>query len=305
VVVSAGAKHALWNVAQVLYDPGDEVVIPTPCWVSYADQVQLCGATPVFVRCEKATGYLLTPEALARAVTPRTKAVVLCSPNNPTGAAYDAATLAALAQVIGARGLWAVCDEIYAELSYGGCEAPSLLKVAPELRERTVIVDGVSKSYAMTGFRLGWALAPAELARACDALQSQTTSSVSTVSQLAAIAALTRDQACVRKMRETYAKRRTRLVDGLRAIGGVSCELPSGAFYVFADVSAAFGKRSGGTLIEDDVDFTRLLLERERVAVVPGSAFHGPGHVRLSYAASLADLEEALARIASFMHGLT
>ncbi len=301
VVVSAGAKHALFNLAQVLYEPGDEVLIPTPSWVSYAEQVTLCGATPVLVPCREEQGFLLTPAALAAAITPRTKALILCSPSNPTGATYDAEQLRALADVLGLHPIWTIVDEIYAELYYDGECAPSLASVAPELRERLVIVDGVSKSYAMTGFRVGWLMAPPTLARACETVQSQATTSIATVAQLATIAALHGDQACVREMRETYRARRTRIVDGLAAIPGIRCGMPSGAFYAFADVCALLGRREGEQLIANDLDFARVLLERARVAVVPGSAFHGPGYLRLSYAASLADIDSALARIAAFV----
>lgn len=304
VVVSAGAKHSLFNLALALYEQGDEVLIPTPSWVSYAEQVRLCGATPVLLPCSEADGFLLTPDALARAITPKTKALVLCSPSNPTGAAYGESQLRALAAVLAQHSVWVIVDEIYAELFYDGFVAPSLLSVAPELRERTVIVDGVSKSYAMTGYRVGWMLAPAAIARACETVQSQATTSIATVAQLAAIAALRGDQACVREMREVYAQRRERMVSGLSAIPGVRCAKAPGAFYAFADVRALMGRKLGEAVIADDVDFARVLLERERVAVVPGSAFHGPGYVRLSYAASLADIEAALARLASFVAGL-
>jgi aspartate aminotransferase len=309
VVVGAGAKHALFNLAQALYEPGDEVLIPTPSWVSYAEQANLCGATPVLLPCDARDDFLLTPSALAAAFTPRTKALVLCSPSNPTGFTYSAAQLRALADVLKQRSIWVIVDEIYAELCYGDAgaagSAPSLLSVAHELREQLVIVDGVSKSYAMTGFRVGWLLAPPALARACEIVQSQATTSVATVAQLAAIAALRGDQTCVKQMRDTYAARRDHIVQGLAAIPGVACGTPTGAFYALADVRALLGKKLAGVPLATDLDFARALLDRERVAVVPGSAFHAPGYLRLSYAASNADIDAALARLASLVASLS
>jgi aspartate aminotransferase len=304
VVVTAGAKHALFQLAQALYDPGDEVLIPTPSWVSYADQARLCGAKPVFVPCRASDRFLPTPEALEAAIGPRTKAIVLCSPNNPTGAAFGTAELEPIAQLLRRHALWVIVDEIYGELCYDGFVAPSLLQIAPDLRDRTVIVDGVSKTYAMTGFRVGWMLAPRELARACEKLQSQSTTSIATVAQLASLAALTGDKSSVSRMRDAYAERRKRMVQGLRAIPGVQCELPRGAFYVFADVTAWLGRRAGERILDSDVVIADWLLSSARVATVPGSAFGGPGHLRFSYAASLEDIDRALSRIAAVVNEL-
>lgn len=298
VVVTAGAKHALFHLAQALFDEGDEVVIPTPSWVSYADQARLAGATPVFVRCEEAHGFLPSVAALEAAISDKTKALILCSPNNPTGATFDEAALRELAAFLVSRSIWVIVDEIYAELYYGaGSQAPSLLSVAPELREQTVIVDGVSKSYAMTGFRVGWLLAPRELARACETLQSQSTSSIATIAQLATLAAVSGDQACVQEMREAYRERRDVLIAELGAVPGVSCQVPTGAFYVFANVSGWLGRKAAGRVLSSDVDVAEWLLEEAKVALMPGSAFGGPGYVRISYAAGLGDLREAVRRI--------
>jgi aspartate aminotransferase len=298
VVVSAGAKHALYQIAQTLFDPGDEVIIPTPSWVSYADQVRLCGAAPVFVPCSASDGFLPTPAALEAAITERSKGIILCSPSNPTGAAFGVPELERLAQLLRKHALWIVVDEIYAELCYDGFEAPSLLSVAPDLADRTLIVDGVSKSYAMTGFRVGWLLGPREVARSCEKLQSQITTSVSALSQLASLAALSGDQSCVERMRVQYAARRDRLVAGLRALPGLQCDLPRGAFYVFANVQAWLGRRAGGRLLASDIDVAEWLLERARVATVPGSAFGAAGYLRLSYAAALSDIDRALLQLA-------
>jgi aspartate aminotransferase len=294
VVVSAGAKHTLFNLAQVLYDHGDRVVIPTPAWGSYAEQVRLCGAEPVLLPCEERDAFLVQPDALARALTPRTKAVVLCTPNNPSGAAYGPAALQALAEVLRASTAYVIVDEIYAELLYDGAQHRSLLELAPDLRERLVIVDGVSKRYAMTGYRCGWMLGPTALARACEAVQSQATTSVAAISQLAAQAALAGPDAEVAAMRAELQSRRDRLHAALSALPGLRSHKPAGAFYLLVSVEGLIGKDG----LRDDVDVTRFLLERARVAVVPGSAFHAPGYVRLSFATSQAVLDQAVARIA-------
>jgi aspartate aminotransferase len=297
VVVSAGAKHALFNVAQALYDPGDEVIIPTPSWVSYSEQARLAGARPVFVETGPESDFLLEPAALEAAITERTKALVLCSPNNPTGAAYGAKELRALADVIARHPrLWVIVDEIYAELVYDGFISPSLCEVAPPLRDRLVIIDGVSKTHAMTGFRVGWSLSPRPLARACETLQSQTTTSIATVAQLAALAAVSGDKQHVGEMREQYRQRRDRLIAGLNAVPGLKCNLPRGAFYAFADVRGWLGKTARGVKLEDDVVLANWLLDHARVAVVPGAAFGAPGFLRLSYATSQADLDTAVER---------
>jgi aspartate aminotransferase len=300
VVVTAGAKHALFHLAQALFDDGDEVVIPTPSWVSYADQARLAGATPVLVPCAEADGFMPTVAALRAAITDKTKALILCSPNNPTGSTFDEAALREIAELLLSKSIWVIVDEIYAELYYGaGSHAPSLLSVAPELSEQTVIVDGVSKSYAMTGFRVGWLIAPRELARACETLQSQSTSSIATIAQLATLAALSGDQECVQRMRSAYLERRDVLIAELAKVPGISCQVPTGAFYVFANVAGWLGKRAGTKLLASDVDVAEWLLEDAKVALMPGSAFGGPGYVRISYAAGLEDLREAVRRIAA------
>jgi aspartate aminotransferase len=269
VVVSAGAKHTLFNLAQVLFDHGDEVVIPVPAWGSYAEQARLCGAEPVLVPCAETDGFLVRPEQLARALSARTKAVVLCTPSNPTGAAYGAAELGALARVLERSDAYVIVDEIYAELMYDGAAHVSLLELAPSLRERLVIVDGVSKRFAMTGYRVGWMLGPRALALACEAVQSQATTSVAAVSQLAAKAALEAGASSVLAMRAELEARRDRLLAGINALPGLRARRPQGAFYLFAAVDGLIGR--GG--LQNDVDVTRFLLERARVAVVPGSAF--------------------------------
>lgn len=304
VVVSAGAKHALFNLSQVLFEPGDEVIIPTPAWGSYVEQVRLAGATPVLVPRRADDGFRLDPDSLRGALGPRTKALVLCDPCNPTGACHDRARLKALAEVLLDSRAFVITDEIYAELVYDGGRAVSLASVEPGLVERLIVVDGVSKRYAMTGFRLGWCLAPAPVARACVALQSQATTSVCTLSQHAALAALMGDQSWVDRMRSELEVRRDRLLAGLSSLPGLRAERPRGAFYVFAEVGELFGRRVGSTTIETDVDLARLLLHEGRVAVVPGTGFFAPGYVRFSYTQPMARIELAIERIAQVLAAL-
>ncbi len=294
VVVSAGAKHSLFNLAQVLFDHGDEIVIPTPAWGSYAEQARLCGALPVLVTCHERDGFCVQPDALAHALGPRTKAIVLCTPSNPTGAAYGARELRAIADVLRKTRAYVIIDEIYSELVYGGERLSSLLEIAPDLRERIVIVDGVSKRFAMTGYRVGWILGARAIARACEAVQSQSTTSVAAVSQLAAQAALEGPEAPVLAMRDQFERRRDALLERLRAIDGLRVHVPRGAFYLFVAVDGLYGRGD----LNDDTAVTNFLLDRARVAVVPGDAFHAPGYIRMSYAASLQQLERAADRIA-------
>jgi aspartate aminotransferase len=301
VVVSAGAKHTLFNIAEVLFDHGDEVVIPTPAWVSYADQARLCGALPVLVPCAESDRFLVQPEALANAINARTKAVVLCTPSNPTGAAYDAAALERIAEVLRKTSALAIVDEIYGELLYDGRERTSLLTVAPDLRERIAIVDGVSKRFAMTGYRVGWGLMPRALARACEVIQSQATTNISAPAQLAAQAALKGPDAgdvdaSVRAMRDDLASRRDYLLRELSKVEGLRVPKPDGAFYLFVSVHGLLGPATKRGFASD-VAVAEYLLDVARVATVPGSAFHAPGYLRLSYATAQRDLERAVVRI--------
>ncbi|MCA9578155.1 MAG: pyridoxal phosphate-dependent aminotransferase [Polyangiales bacterium] len=298
VVVSVGAKHTLFNLALSLYDPGDEVIVPTPYWVSYPEHAKLGGATPVIVETSADDGFRLTPAQLRAAVTPKTKALVLCSPSNPTGAAYSAEQLRALADVVAEGDYWVIVDEIYAQLVYEGFQQESILTVAPELKERIIIVDGVSKTFAMTGFRIGWMLAPAHVCKACDTIQGQATTNPTTVAQWAALAALTGPWEPMETMRRAFEERRGIIVSALAAIPGFTCRMPEGAFYAFPGVHDLIGKRAGDTLITDDVALATYLLEVAKVALVPGTAFGAPGYLRMSYAASPEQIREGVRRIA-------
>jgi aspartate aminotransferase len=304
VVVSAGAKHSLFNLCFALLGPGDEALVPTPCWVSYPEQCRLAGAEPVLIETTPEAGFKLTPAALQAALTPRTRALFLCTPNNPTGAAYAADELRALAEVLRSHDCWIVIDEIYASLVYEGFEQRSLLDVAPDLRDRIIVVDGVSKRFAMTGFRIGWLLAPEAVAAACDTLQSQATTNPTSFAQYAALAALTGPEAPVEAMRAAFELRRRFVVAALNAIPGVSCRPPEGAFYAFFDVRAYLGRSLDGRTVGSDTELAELLLERARCAFVPGSAFCAPGYLRMSYAASQAQLEEGLRRLADTLAAL-
>ena len=286
VCVSVGAKHALFNLALALYEPGDEVVIPAPYWVSYPEQVKLVGASPVIVSTEEANGWRMSPAELSRALTPKTKAVILCTPSNPTGTAYDEAQLKALLDVLRPHDCWIIVDEIYSELVYDGFRHVSVAKIAPDLLERIVIVDGVSKSYAMTGWRIGWAIAPKSLAKALDTVQGQSTTNASAIAQQAALAALTGPQDEIAKMTSVFQRRRDAMVSGLNSIPGVKCRVPEGAFYAFSDFRALYGIEWKDKPIASDEDVAFFLLEAAHVASVPGGPFGAPGYVRFSYATS-------------------
>ncbi|MBW1761930.1 MAG: pyridoxal phosphate-dependent aminotransferase [Deltaproteobacteria bacterium] len=297
VVVSVGAKHTLFNLALALYDEGDEVLIPAPYWVSYPEQVRLAGATPVIVQTTEDEGFRMTPEALRAAITPKTKALILCSPSNPTGAAYTGEQLRALADVSAEHNFWIIVDEIYGQLVYGGFDQKSIVEVAPDLKDRIIIVDGVSKTFAMTGWRIGWMFAPEYVTKACEKIQGQATTNPSSIAQHAAIAALRGPWEPMEEMRQAFEARRSIIVEGLNAIDGISCGMPEGAFYAFANVQPLIGKQGGGKMLETDVDVAGYLLEEARCAVVPGTAFGAPGFVRISYAASNDMIREGLSRI--------
>jgi aspartate aminotransferase len=305
VMVTAGAKHAIHHAFHALLNPGDEVILPAPCWVSYAEIAKLAGAVPKPVLARAADGFAIDPAAIARAVTPATRMIVICSPSNPTGRLCDEATLRVLADLAERHDLWLLTDDIYRGLCYDGARFVQPATFGPEVRRRTVIVDGVSKSYAMTGWRIGLCMAPPEVIQAMGTLQGQSTTNAATVSQAAALAALDGPQDALEVMRQAFDARRKQMVAALRAMPGVTCVEPQGAFYAFPDVSAFIGRRTpAGRIVEDDVVLSEYLLEAGRVAVVPGSAFFSPGFVRLSYATSTANIEIGVARIAEALAAL-
>ena len=307
VLVSVGAKHTLFNLAVALLNPGDEVLVPTPYWVSYPEQARLLGGVPVAVPTQEATGFDLDPAALAAAVTPRTKLVVLNSPNNPTGAVFSPAALQAVARLVVERGLWLVSDECYEALTFEGRHV-SVASFGPEVKARTIVVNTCSKAYAMTGWRIGYAAGPRPLIRAMTDVQSQVTSNPSSIAQWAAVEALTGPQHEVATMAGEFDRRRRLIVAGLNALPGVHCVMPRGAFYAFANVAGLFGrtwrKPEGAVSLKTSLDVTAFLLEEARVAVVPGRDFGSDAHVRLSYATSETLIREGLARMAAAIAAL-
>ncbi len=304
VTVSVGAKHALFNLALALYEPGDEVVIPAPYWVSYPEQVKLCGATPVFVESTEEAGFKMSPQAFEKALSPRTKAIILCTPSNPTGSAYSEDELRALVDVWKKKtDAWLIVDEIYADLVYDGFKNVSAAKLADGALDRLVIIDGVSKTYAMTGWRIGWSVAPEPLSKALDTVQGQSTTNATAIAQYAALAAISGPQGEVEKMRAQFEKRRNVMVEELRSIPGVKCRVPEGAFYAFADCRSLYGIPYKGKPIASDEDVAFFLLDEAHVAAVPGGAFGAPGYVRFSYATNeerirggIASIKAAVAR---------
>ncbi|MGI4954424.1 MAG: pyridoxal phosphate-dependent aminotransferase [Janthinobacterium lividum] len=307
IIVSTGGKQVIFNCMVATMNAGDEAIIPTPCWVSYPDIVALADGTPVLVPCGQNNGFKLSPEDLETAITPKTKWFMLNSPCNPTGAAYSAAELRALCDVLLRHPhVWIFTDDIYDKLTYDGFVPATIVQVEPRLRDRTVTMNGVSKAYAMTGWRIGYAGAPLALIKAMDKLQSQSTSGTSSISQAAAVEALNGPQGFIGDMVAAYNARRDMVVAMLNEAPGLHCHTPEGAFYVFPSVHGCIGKTSrGGTAIKTDEDFVVALLEEEGVAAVHGTAFMFPGYMRISYATDMDSLREACTRIQRFCHGLS
>ncbi len=304
VVISTGAKHSLYGCTQVLLDPGDECIIPAPYWVTYPAQVLLARATPVFVGSTEDNGFKMTAADFRAAITPRTRMLILNSPNNPTGAVYTRAELEAIADVCLEHQIAVLWDSIYDELIYGGLEMLEFATLRPGLQDLTITVNGLSKSHAMTGWRLGYLVAPPAVADAVSKLQSQSTSNATSITQWAALAALQGDQEPTRAMKVHFDRRRKLMVELLRAIPGVTCAEPMGAFYTFPNLSAHLGKTGPDGVIADDNALCNHLLKNCGVATVPGSAFGAPGNVRLSYATDDDSIRAGLARIAEGLAAL-
>ncbi len=292
VIVSCGAKHSLYNIAQALFGPGDEVIIPSPYWVSYPAQVLLNDAEPVFVRTFEDDSFILRPEALEDAITDRTKALILNSPSNPTGLTYDRKALEAIADIAVRRGFFVISDEIYEKLLYDGAEHISIASLGKEIKDKTIVVNGLSKSHAMTGWRIGYAAGPAEIIKAMTKVQSQSTSNPTSIAQAAAVEALTGPQDFLGAMLAEFDKRRKYLVDGLNSIPRVKCLTPTGAFYAFPNISGLYGDK-----IKSSSELAMYLLEEAKVALVPGDAFGDDAFIRISYATSIEDIKKALDRI--------
>lgn len=300
ITVSTGAKQVLYNAMMATLNPGDEVIIPTPYWVSYSDIVEIAGGTPVLIPCAEADGFRLTAAALEAAITPKTRWVMLNSPSNPSGAAYSAADYRPLLDVLlRHRHVWLMVDDMYEKIVYGDFAFVTPAALEPALRDRVLTVNGVSKAYAMTGWRIGYAGGPRALIQAMAVVQSQSTSCPSSVSQAAALAALTGPQGIVAERCADFQTRRDYVVGALNAIPGLSCRMPEGAFYTFASCAGVIGKTApDGSVIATDADFARYLLTARDVAVVPGSAFGLAPYFRISYATSMAELQRACTRIA-------
>lgn len=294
ICVSNGAKHALYTVLCATIDPGDEVIIPAPYWVSYSELVKMVGGVPIILATAPETRFKLHPDQLRAACGPRTKMLMLNSPSNPTGSTYSEAELQALADVALEKDLVVLSDEIYERLIYGGAQFKAFAALRPELFERTLTVNGVSKTYAMTGWRIGWTAGPTNIIKAMDTIQSQQTSNPSSISQYAAIAALTGDQVCIEKMKVEFAKRCAYVCERIPKIPGVKLPLPDGAFYAFFDVSSYFGKSFGGVKVTDSTSFCLTAIDQAKVVLTQGSAFGAEGFVRLSFATSLDTLRAGL-----------
>jgi len=298
IVVSCGAKHTLYNLIQVLCEEGDEVIVPAPYWVSYVDIVVLAGATPVIVPTEQAAGFKLTPELLRGAVTDRTRVLILNSPANPTGAAYSREELTALAAVLATMEITVISDDIYEKIIYDGFEFFSIAAVSEEMKDRTVIVNGVSKAYAMTGWRIGYAAGSEPIVAAVTKLQSQNTSNPASIAQKAAVEALNGSQEAVGMMVKAFRERRDVIVAALNKIPGFTCPNPQGAFYVFPNVAQIYGRSFQEKVIDDSTSLAAYLLDEADVAVVPGADFGADDYIRLSYATSRELIEAGFARIA-------
>lgn len=302
IVVSTGAKSSLFHAICAMTDEGDEVVLPSPYWLTYPELVKLAGGKTVFIKTKTNDGYKMTAEELSAAVTDKTKLLILNSPNNPTGAVYSEKELSAIAKVCEEKGLYVISDEIYEKLVYGGEKHVSIAALSPYMKEHTVVVNGMSKSYSMTGWRIGYLAAPKDIAKAVSSMQSHTTSNACSIAQYASVAALESEESdkFIEKMQKTFDERRIYMVKTLQAIKGVVLPEPKGAFYVFADVSAFYGKSFQGEKVTGSLSFAELALKKG-VAVVPGIAFGDDDCIRLSYAISIEDIKEGLKRLKDFI----
>ncbi|NLW16654.1 MAG: pyridoxal phosphate-dependent aminotransferase, partial [Firmicutes bacterium] len=303
IVVSNGAKHSLYNALQVLVEDGDEVIVPVPYWVSYTEMVKLAGATPVLVEAKEENDFKLRVEDLEVVVTAKTRALILNSPSNPTGMVYNEAELQAIADFCLKHDLFVISDEIYEELVYDGIKHYSIATVEPKIKDFTIIVNGMSKAFAMTGWRIGYTASHADIAKAMGSLQSHSTSNPNSIAQKASVAGLTGSMEPVHAMVAEFAKRRDFMVERVNQIKGLSCRKPQGAFYVMANVKELMGQTIGGEKIQDDLQLASVLLNKAHVAVVPGTAFGAPGYMRLSYATSMEKIKEGLDRIDQLING--
>src|SRR5208282_5367977 len=300
-IVTNGGKHAVYTAFATLLDPGDEVLMPTPYWTTYPEAIELADGTPVPVLTDESSGYLTSVEDLEAHRTERTKVLLFVSPSNPTGAVYPPELVAEIGRWAADKGIWVITDEIYEHLVYGGAEFSSIATAAPELADRCVVLNGVAKTYAMTGWRVGWLIGPPDVAKAAADLQSHMTSNVCNVAQAAALAAVSGDLSAVAVMREAFDRRRKTMARMLNEIPGVLCPEPQGAFYCYPSVKGLLGKEIAGRAAQSSAELAGLILDEAEVAVVPGEAFGTPGYFRLSCALGDADLEEGVTRMAKLL----
>jgi aspartate/methionine/tyrosine aminotransferase len=301
VLVTNGGKHAVYTAFAALCDPGDEVIVPAPYWTTYPEAITLAGGVPVIVDTDEETGFRVTDEQLERALTPRTKVLLFVSPDNPSGAVYPPEEVKAIGEWAVANGVWVITDEIYEHLTYGPHRFASMPTLVPDLADQCLIVNGVAKTYAMTGWRVGWMIGPSDVIKASVNFQSHATSNVSNVAQAAALAAVSGDLTAVATMREAFERRGKKMHQMLSAIPGVSCLEPQGAFYCYPNVSGLFGKPLNGKVANSSMELADLILSEVKVALVPGEAFGTPGYARFSFALGDADLEEGIRRIADLV----
>jgi aspartate aminotransferase len=297
IIVSCGAKHSLYNIFQAIIDDGDEVIIPAPYWVSYPDMVILAGGKPVIIKTSDKTNFKITPENVEKVITSKTKAIIINSPSNPTGCTYSARELKTIAQICRKNNIFIISDEIYEKLVYDNFKFTSIAETISETKDITIVVNGVSKAYAMTGWRIGYAVGHKNIISAMSKIQSQSTSNATSISIKAAVEALNGTQEYVESMRKEFKKRRDYIVERLNKINDISCAKPEGAFYVFPNISALLGKTFNGKTINTDIEFADYLLDVAKIAVVPGSAFGAEGYIRLSYATSIENIREGIDRL--------
>ena len=304
IIVSSGAKQSLYNALQVIANPNDEVLIPIPYWVSYPQMVKLAGAKPVFLSTDESTGFKITVEQLNDVINENTKAIILCNPSNPTGAAYSKTELLKIAEFLFDKNIYVISDEIYEKLTYGGYQFNSFVSLIPEMRDKIITINGVSKAYAMTGWRIGFAAAQKGIVQAMNKIQSHSTSNANSVAQYAALEAFSGNQDSVNSMKIEFEKRRNYLISELESIEGISCYKPQGAFYLFPNISVLLRNIDEDKGIKNSYDFAMDLLENAEVATVPGSSFGAEGYLRLSYATSMENLKEAIIRIRNYIDTL-
>ncbi len=301
VLVTNGGKQSVYQSFASIIDPGDEVILPSPFWTTYPECIKLAGGVAVEVFADESQNYLVTVDQLEAARTPKTKALLFCSPSNPTGSVYSAEQVKAIGQWALAHGIWVISDEIYEHLLYDGATAPSLPVLVPEMADQTIIINGVAKTYAMTGWRVGWMIGPKDVIKAATNLQSHLSSNVSNISQRAAIAAVTGDLTAVHEMGVAFDRRRKLIVDLLNKIPGVTCPTPTGAFYVYPSVKGVLGKEIRGKRPQTSAELATLILDEVEVAAVPGEAFGPSGYLRFSYALSDDDIVEGIGRVATLL----